>query len=64
MTGFAVPLPALPSWVSIHWTPTRSAAVVQCARCRRWDALYTTLLRLDPDSLTRAVAEHASCEAL
>ena len=58
---FSVPIPELPSWVAITWTPTFSAAVVECGRCRAADAIYTTVLRRDPDALARAVDGHEGC---
>ena len=58
---FAVPIPDMPSWLSLSWTPTRAALVVDCERCRTADVLYTTLLRRDPSTLTDAVQRHEGC---
>jgi len=61
MTDFAVPIPVMPPWLSLSWTPTRAALVVECALCRNADVLYTALLLKDPDALTVAVAKHEAC---
>ena len=59
--SFAVPCPPLPAWVTVQWTPTGSAAVVECSRCAGATALYTTVLRRDPDALGAAVEQHRGC---
>jgi hypothetical protein len=61
MTEFAVPIPKMPTWVSLSWTPTQAALIVDCSRCRTADVLYTTLLRRQPDELVQAVERHEAC---
>ena len=63
MTGIAVPVTLpLPSGVSLQWTATGAAVVVWCARCKVGVAIYSTVLRRDPDALTLAVEEHRECQ--
>lgn len=59
--SFTVPIPAMPPWLSLSWTPTRAALIVDCARCKVGEVLYTTLLRRQPESLTEAVGKHEGC---
>ena len=56
-----IPIPAMPPWLALSWTPTAAALVVECSRCKVSDVLYTTLLRRQPETLTDAVEKHAGC---
>jgi hypothetical protein len=58
---FAVPIPVMPAWLSLSWTPTGAALVVECSRCKVGEVLYTVLLRRQPESLTDAVQKHEGC---
>ena len=59
----SVPIPAMPPWLSLSWTPTRAALVVDCSRCKVGEVLYTVLLTRQPESLADAVAKHEGCLA-
>jgi hypothetical protein len=63
VTDFAVPIPVMPAWLSLSWTPTRAALVVECARCKVGEVLYTTVLFRDQAALTDAVQKHEGCAA-
>lgn len=56
-----VPVPELPPHVTLAWTPTRSAVVVECAACRGATALYTTVFKTNSDALVEAVEWHRAC---
>jgi len=56
-----VPIPVLPGWVSLTWTPTRSGLLVWCDACSTGVLLYSTVLMSKPESLTTAVEGHRSC---
>jgi hypothetical protein len=57
----AIPIPDLPAHVTLEWTPTRSALIVECSACRGATALYSPLLFRSPDFLADAVEEHRPC---
>jgi hypothetical protein len=61
VSDFAVPIPVMPAWLSLSWTPTHAALVVHCSRCQSADVLYTVLLRRQPDELAQAVERHEGC---
>jgi len=62
VTALSVPCPLpLPPGVTLSWTATGAAVVVWCSTCRLGVAIYSTVFRLDPDALSRAVEEHRTC---
>ncbi len=63
MTGVAVPIPPMPSWVRLVWTRTNAVLLVLCDRCETTHALYATVLKREPEQLAAAVEEHWGCKA-
>ena len=59
----SIPIPPMPPWLSLSWTPTCAALVVECSRCKVGEVLYTVLLRRQPETLTEAVSKHEGCDS-